>query len=255
VKRAAQGWAARLSVLLLTTLLLGGCGANGRSQLEVSAAASLRKAFTRYGQQFTAATARFSFAGSDALAAQIEQGVRPDVFASANTQLPDTLFAKGLVERPVLFAANRLVVAVPKRSRIARLSDLERPGLKIAVGAPTVPVGSYFAAVLARLPSLQRAKLLANIRDREPDATGIVGKLLQGAVDAGLLYATDVTATDGQLRAIALPAALQPQIAYAAAVVRGASRAPAARAFIAGLLHGAGRADLLREGFLPPPGA
>jgi molybdate transport system substrate-binding protein len=95
VKLAAQGRAARIAVLLLSTLLLGGCGGNGRSQLEVSAAASLRKAFTRYGHQFTAATARYSFAGSDALAAQIEQGVRPDVFASANTHLPDTLFARG----------------------------------------------------------------------------------------------------------------------------------------------------------------
>jgi ABC-type molybdate transport system substrate-binding protein len=72
----------------------------------------------------------------------------------------------------VLFAANRLVLAVPKSSRIAGLTDLERPGLKVAVGAPTVPVGAYAAAVLARLPSLKRAKLLANIRDREPDVTG-----------------------------------------------------------------------------------
>ena len=74
-------------------------------------------------------------------------------------------------------------------------------------------------------------------------------------MDAGFLYATDVAATKGRLRAIALPGALQPQIAYGVAIVKGASHAGAARAFISGLLHGAGRADLLRDGFLPPPGA
>jgi molybdate transport system substrate-binding protein len=83
--------------------------------------------------------------------------------------------------------------------------------------------------------------------------TGIVGKLLEGAVDAGFLYATDVRAAGGKLRAIGLPAALQPQIAYGAAVVSGTSHLAEARAFISGLLRGAGRADLLRDGFLPPP--
>ena len=62
---------------------------------------------------FPDASARFSFAGSDELAAQIEKGVRPDVFAAANTKLPDALYAKGLVEKPTVFAGNRLVLAVP----------------------------------------------------------------------------------------------------------------------------------------------
>jgi molybdate transport system substrate-binding protein len=242
------------TAVLLAALALEGCGGSGSPQLEISAAASLRKAFTQYRHQFSSASVRYSFAGSDVLAAQIEEGVRPDVFASANTQLPDMLFARGLVNRPVLFAANRLVLAVPSGSRIAGLGDIERPGVSVAVGSQTVPVGAYTQIVLARLPSAQRRALTANVRDREPDVTGIVGKLLQGAVDAGLLYATDVVAAGGALRAIALPGSLQPQIAYGAAVVSGASHPSAARAFIAGLLRGAGRADLLHDGFLPPPG-
>jgi molybdate transport system substrate-binding protein len=234
-------------------LALCGCGGGGSPRLEVSAAASLRRAFTEYGHQFKRAAVRYSFAGSDALAAQIEQGIRPDVFASANTQLPDMLFAKGLVSRPVVFAANRLVLAVPGQSAIAGLGAIERPGVSVAVGAPTVPVGSYTARVLARLPLAERRRLLGNIRDREPDVNGIVGKLLQGAVDAGFLYATDVAAAGGKLRAISLPAELQPQISYEVTVVTGASHPAEARAFISGLLHGAGRADLLGDGFLAPP--
>jgi molybdate transport system substrate-binding protein len=249
VRRAAGlGYAA-----LLLALSLGGCGGSS-PRLEVSAAASLREAFTQYAGQLKHDSVRFSFAGSDALAAQIEQGVRPDVFASANRELPDMLYAKGLVARPVVFAANRLVVAVPRGSELTGLEALERPGVSVAVGASTVPVGSYAAKALARLPPAQRRALLGNIHDREPDVTGIVGKLLQGAVDAGLLYATDVAATKGQLRAIPLPPRLQPEIAYEAAVVKEAAHPAQARAFISGLLRGAGRADLLRSGFLPPPG-
>lgn len=236
---------------LAAAAIVAGCGSDS-SHLEVAAAASLRRAFGEYAHHFAAAGVRYSFAGSDALAAQIEQGVRPDVFASANTQLPDMLFARGLVERPVVFATNRLVVAVPRGSTVTSVSDLGRPGTTIAVGSPTVPVGRYTESVLARLPASARERVRRNIHDREPDVTGIVGKLTQGAVGAGLLYATDVTAAGGQLRAIDLPQNLEPDIAYGVAVVSGTSHPAAARTFVAGLLHGAGRATLLRDGFLPP---
>jgi molybdate transport system substrate-binding protein len=233
------------------TLALGACG-DSKPQLRVSAAASLHQAFTQYGSSFQPANARFSFAGSDALAAQIEQGAHPDVFASANTKLPAQLFAKGLVRRPVEFAANKLVLAVARDSSIAGLEQVERPGVTIAAGTPTVPIGSYTATVISRLPAAQRRQLLSNIRDREPDVTGIVGKLTEGAVDAGFVYATDVLATRGTVRAIVLPPALQPRVGYSVAIVRGTAHLPQARAFVAGLLRGAGRADLTANGFLAP---
>src|SRR5438045_6213522 len=133
--------------LLVALLTLAACGSSrsnttssngstssssGKPTLVISAAASLKKAFTTYGTQFSAASARFSFAGSDMLAAQIEQGVRPDVFASANTTLPATLYAKGMVAKPVTFAANKLVLAVPAGSKVKSLADVEKPGVTIA---------------------------------------------------------------------------------------------------------------------------
>jgi molybdate transport system substrate-binding protein len=230
-----------------------GCGGADRPSLDVSAAASLETAFMQYGHDLGIARTRYSFAGSDTLAAQIEQGIRPDVFASADTELPDALFAKGLVEKPVVFIANRLVIAVPSHSKITGLSGLERRGVTISIGTATVPVGAYAQKVLARMPVAARSRLFANVRDREPDVTGIVGKLTEGAADAGLLYATDVAATKGRLRAIALPDRLQPQILYGIAVVKGTAHRAQARAFIGGLLEGAGRADLLGDGFLALP--
>ena len=59
------------------------------------------------------------------------------------------------------------------------------------------------------------------MRSNEPDVKGIVGKLTQGAVDAGFVYVTDVNATNGELKAIELPPEVEPQVTYAAGVVQG----------------------------------
>src|SRR6185312_1127364 len=243
-----------VAVLGSVVLALAGCGSSsssgssgsgssstGKPNLTVSAAASLKDAFTTYAKQFPQASVRYSFAGSDMLAAQIEQGVKPDVFASANTKLPDMLYAKDLVSKPVTFAANKLVIAVPANStKIRTVQDLEKPGTTIAIGSATVPIGSYTRQVLAKLGSAGNQEILANVRSEEPDVTGIVGKLTQGAVDAGFTYVTDVVAAGDQLKAIQLPKDLQPDVAYGAAVVKGAANPEGAQDFIDGLTQGEG---------------
>ena len=239
------------ALAIAALLAVAGCGGDGgsdRPRLTVSAAASLREAFEQYGARFEQATVRFSFAGSDALAAQIRQGITPDVYAAANTELPEALHRAGLVEKPVVFARNRLVVAVSDDSDVESLNDLAAPGTAVALGAESVPVGSYTRAVLDRLPTATRLAILANVRSREPDVTGIVGKLVRGAADAGLLYATDVAAAGGRLRAIELSPRLAPEVEYGIAVLDGPRRRQA-RAFIGGLLRGAGRKALARAGF------
>jgi molybdate transport system substrate-binding protein len=241
-------------VLAACALALAGCG-GGDDTLTVSAAASLKKALTQYGGQFEDAKARFSFAGSDELAAQIRKGAKPDVFASANTKLPDELYKEGLVEKPVTFAGNRLVLAVPASSDagIASLRDLEKAGTKLAIGSESVPVGSYTRTVLGKLPESESSAILKNVRTEEPDVAGIVGKLTQGAVDAGFVYISDVRATGGKLKAIELPESLQPTVAYGAAAVKGAKNRDAAKTFVDGLLDGDGKRALDDAGFEPPP--
>jgi molybdate transport system substrate-binding protein len=237
----------RRAIALLLAVAIAGCGSGGKPELTVSAAASLNKAFTEYGRTFRPADVRFSFAGSDQLAAQIRAGARPDVYAAANTKLPASLHAAGLVERPKVFAANRLVLAVAASSKIRSLSDVARPGVTVAMGSPSVPVGAYAQQLLRRLPG-GRA-ILRNVRSREPDVAGVVGKVTQGAVDAGFVYVTDVTATNGRLRAIGLPHSVAR---YAVAVVRGTKHRKEAELFVGGLLSGEGRRDLLGSGFAVP---
>ena len=220
-------------------------------ELVVSAAASLEPAFTAYAEA-AGIDAKQSFAGSDDLAAQIRQGVTPDVYAAANTSLPDDLYAEGLVSKPVVFATNTLVLAAPEGSQIDSLDDLTGD-VTLAIGDEGVPVGDYTREVLAGLPKEESEAILDNVRSLEPDVAGIVGKLTQGAVDAGFVYVTDVVATDGALTAIDLPSDLQPDVAYGAAVVDGAENPEGAQSFIDGLLEGDGADALADAGFKPPP--
>jgi molybdate transport system substrate-binding protein len=244
------------TALLALSVTLVSCGgddeSDGSSALIVSAASSLEPAFTAYAER-AGIEARQSFAGSDELAAQIRQGVTPDVYAAANTTLPQELHADGLVEKPVVFASNSLVLAVPAGSEIDSLDALTGPGTTIAIGDPSVPIGTYTREVLDRLPNGEGDAILANVRSQEPEVSGIVGKLTQGAVDAGFVYATDVTASEGELEAIELPARLQPDVAYGASVVAGAEHPAEAQKFIDGLLDGAGAEALKEAGFRPPP--
>jgi molybdate transport system substrate-binding protein len=234
-----------------------GCGSSsgGSSQptLTVSAAASLKDALTTCAQQFKQAKIRFSFAGSDELAAQIRQGANPNLFASANTKLPEQLFSEGKISKPQVFAGNKLVIAVPSDSKITSIADLEKPGTSLVIGDASVPIGSYTRQVLGRLPPAQEKAILANVKSEEPDVSSIVGKLTQGAADAGFTYVSDVKGAKGQLKAINLPASLQPNVAYGAGIVKGTPNQKQSQAFIDDVISGSCRQVMQTNGFLPPP--
>jgi molybdate transport system substrate-binding protein len=238
---------------LLLMALCAGCGDDDSSpRLVVSSASSMTEALTACSRDFDSADVRLSFAGSDELAAQIRQGVKPDVYAAANTKLPDELNKEGLLSKPVQFATNELVIALPKDSEIQSVDELAGDGVKLAIGSESVPIGSYTREVLARLPKAEADAILANVRSNEPDVKGIVGKLTQGAADAGFVYVTDVDAASNELRAVKLPAELEPNVTYAAGVVKGAKQPDQARAFVNGLSDG-GCADALKNaGFGAP---
>ena len=87
------------------------------------------------------------------------------------------------------------------------------------------------------------------MRSNEPDVKGIVGKLSQGAADAGFVYVTDVNAAGDSLKAIELPDDLQPGVTYGAGVVEGAREPELARRFLTGLESGPCANALEEAGF------
>jgi molybdate transport system substrate-binding protein len=242
-------------VVLAAGAVAAGCGDDSEPppDLDVAAATSLRESFSAYADGFEAARVRLLFAGSEALAEGIRAGERPDVFAAAEAESPERLFAEGLVEEPVLFAANELVVGVPRRSRrIASVTDLARAGVTIAVAGARVSLGQYTDVVLDRLDAGMRDAIEGNVVERPPDVGAVVETVAAGRVDAGFVYLSDVRASRGRLRAITLPSRLQPSVLYKAAVVRGTDRAAEARAFVEGLRGPEGRGALQAAGFRVP---
>src|SRR4051794_1700791 len=92
------------AVLAAAIALSAWGGDDGRPPLTVLAASSLTEALGEYGEEFRGAEVRTSFAGSDQLAAQIQQGAPADVFASADSEYPQRLYREGLVDKPRVFA-------------------------------------------------------------------------------------------------------------------------------------------------------
>jgi molybdate transport system substrate-binding protein len=248
VNRSAIPLAAAVAVALAA--LAGAAAARPDTQLTIYAAASLTDAFPAIDR-----SERYSFGGSNALATQIRNGAPADVFASANTRLPAQLHAKGLVEKPVSFTRNALVVVVPRSNPagIRSVYDLTRSGVKIDVANSAVPVGGYTLQVLANL-HLTR-KVLPHVVSQETDVREVLAKVALGQADAGFVYSTDARSVPGKVKVIALPARAQPTVTYAMAVVTASRHQAAAKAFVRQVLSRAGQARLRRYGFLPLPAA
>jgi molybdate transport system substrate-binding protein len=213
--------------------------------LTIFAAASLTTVFPQIAPHN-----QYSFAGSNMLAAQIQQGAPADVFASANTKLPEQLYEQGLVEKPVVFTRNELILIVPRSNpaHIHSVLDLRKPGVKLVVGAVGVPAGDYTRVVLHNLGA---DDVLNNVVSQETDVREVLAKVALGEADAGFVYLTDARTVRGKVATIGIRWSAQPIVQYAAAVVKGSRHLTAARAFVHGLLGTAAQRKLRSAGFLP----
>ncbi len=213
-------------------------------RLAVFAAASLTEVLPKIDDQ-----PRYSFAGSDQLAAQIQLGARVDVFAAASPKYPELLYQKGLVEKPIPFATNTLVLIVPRSNPggIHGVADLAKPGVKVVIGDPAVPVGSYTLTVLQNL-GIGDA-VLKNVVSRETDVKSVVGKVVLGEADAGFVYVTDVRPVRGKVQAIAIRESAQPHVVYEVCVLKGAKHLRAAHRFVTALLRPRAQKLLVSYGF------
>jgi molybdate transport system substrate-binding protein len=212
--------------------------------LTVFAAASLTNAFPAIDNHPT-----YSFAGSNALAAQIRQGAPADVFASANTSIPQKLYDEGLVEKPVVFTRNALILVVPKSNPagIHGVYDLRKSGIKLVVAAPGVPVGDYTRIVLH---NLQLDDALKNVVSNETDVREVLAKVALGEADAGFVYTTDARTVRGKVATIGIRWSAQPIVQYAVAVVKNSKHLTAARYYVKKLLRPWAQGELRAAGFL-----
>jgi molybdate transport system substrate-binding protein len=219
-------------------------------RLAVFAAASLTEVFPQLS-----GAPRYSFSGSDQLAAQIQLGARADVFAAASPKYPELLYAKGQCEKPVPFATNTLVVMVPRANPagIHSVRDLTKPRVKVVIAAKSVPVGSYTLTVLKNLGITDA--VMKNVVSQEADVKSVVAKIALGEADAGFVYATDMRPVAMKVTRVEIPASAQPQVVYEACVVKGTRHPKAAHRFLTALIRPHDQALLARYGFGRRPGS
>jgi molybdate transport system substrate-binding protein len=228
----------------------GSTSAGVTGTLTVFAAASLTEAFQQIGKDFETAypgtNVTFNFAGSSALATQINQGAPADVFASAAPKNMNTVTDAGNADgAATTFVKNQLVIAVPKGNPkgITGLSDLTKPGVKVALCAEQVPCGA------AAKNALSATEVNLTPVTSEQDVKAALSKLKLGEVDAALVYRTDATAAASDVDGIEFPESSGAVNEYPIVVLKGAPNRAGAMAFVAYVLSDKGEAVLTQAGF------
>jgi molybdate transport system substrate-binding protein len=250
-------------------LLLTGCGDssdNGTANPQTSststgvtgtvtvfAAASLTESFTKIGKDFEAANpgakVTLNFAGSSALATQINQGAPADVFASAAPANMKTVTDAGNGDgTATTFVKNQLVIAVPKGNPkgVKGLTDLTKPGVKVALCAEQVPCGA------AAKKALDAAGVKLTPVTLEQDVKGALSKVKLGEVDAALVYRTDAKASASDVDGVDFPESAGAINEYPIIVLKNAPNKTGALAFIAYVQSDKGMAVLTAAGFQAP---
>ena len=178
--------------------------ARGKS-IVVFAAASLTDVLGEIDKAYTAKTGvevKASFAASSALARQIENGAKAEVFFSADEEWMDYLAQRKLLKDKTRadVVGNRLVLIAPRDSRLTAIEI--KPGLRldaalgevghIATGDPdSVPVGKYARAALTKFGTWESVE---RRRVRAENVRAALAYVARGEANLGIVYATDAQA-------------------------------------------------------------
>jgi molybdate transport system substrate-binding protein len=238
---------------LVAIVAVGGCGSGGdRETVTVLAASSLAPAFEVIEVEFEAAHPDVdlvvSSGGSPTLAAQAAEGSPAALLITADDATMRRAVDAGVVDGgPRSIATNRATIAVPADppgDLVDEPADLAREDLVVVLCAVEVPCGA------AAVDLLDALGVDAAPDSLETSVQAVVGRLRLGEADAGVVYRTDVTASDGALRAVAdeAPDGVG-QVRYVAAVLESQPGGPQVLAFLEGV---DGRRILADFGFGPP---
>ena len=237
-----------------------GPAAAANGHLVVFAAASMKNALDEIAAGYASSTAkpapRLSYAGSPALARQIEQGAPADIFISADTDWMDYLERRKLVRSDARadIAGNSLVVIAPAGARV-EVGDLRSEALTRAIGdgrlavaeVNSVPAGKYAKAALEPLGAWDAVKSRLAQTENVRAALMFVAR---GEAPLGVVYRTDAFAEPRVAIAASIPPGAHPPITYPAALV-SASKNPDAAGFLDYLVSPQARAAFEKHGFVP----
>ena len=249
---------ARFLAVLVAAALAGTLPASAAEAPTVFAAASLKNALDDVAASYAREghpAPKISYAASNTLAKQIEQGAPADLFFSADLDWMDYLSKRRLIrpETRVSLLANSLVLIAPKEAKVEveMGSGLDLTGAlgsgRLAMGnVEAVPAGKYGKAALEKLGGW------AGVKDRVAQAESVRAALLlvsRGEAPLGIVYATDAAA-DANVKIVAtFPADTHPAIVYPAAITQD-TRNPDAAALLSFLRGPAAKVAFEKHGFI-----
>ena len=249
---------ARIAVVAAAFLVQPVTAAFAEGSLTVYAAASLKEVLDEVSAAWKAETGKetsVSFAGSSALAKQIEEGAPADLFISADLKWMDYLDKAGLVvgDSRVHLLGNRLVLVAPKdaatKARIADgfpLADLLAGGHLAMANTDAVPAGTYGKA------ALQNLGVWDSVADKVAQAENVRAALLlvsRAEAPLGIVYETDARGDTGVKVVVRFRESSHPAIVYPAAVLKEAKNAEDAAAFLTYLQGAKAHAIFTAAGF------
>lgn len=244
--------------LFVATLVLGLIpGPASAAKITVFAAASLKTAlddFVAVWEDTAGQEVAVSYAGSSALARQIEQGAPADVFISASLDWMDALAAVGLIReetRRDLLGNTLVLIAHADAAPVEIGPGLDLAGMlgdgRLAMAlVDSVPAGVYGKAALTALGIWDAVAPKVAQADNVRAALALVAA---GEAPFGIVYRTDAAAEDDVAVVGTFPADSHPPIVYPAAVTAASADPDTAGAFLDFLGTEAARDVFEAQGF------
>jgi molybdate transport system substrate-binding protein len=162
-----------------------------------------------------------NYASSAALAQQISQGSPADLFLSASLEWVELLEKENRIARRKDLLGNQLVLIVPSDSKLAltKLEDLSSADIAhLALADPdSVPAGKYAKQ------ALEKAGVWNAVEDRivrGSDVRQALAYVEQGEAEAGIVYATDASASKAVQVVYEVPGSLSEPIVYPLALIK-----------------------------------
>ena len=234
--------------------------AESERRVNVFAAASLKPVLDQLAADFSREngnTISMTYAGSNALARQIEEGAPADIFISADQEWMDSLELKTLIltETRFDFTANRLVLITQAENSLNlkievgfALSDALDSGRIAMADVRAVPAGRYAKAALKSLGVWDQ---VADKTAQTENVRATLAFVARGEATFGIVYQTDAI-SEAKVRVLdVFPAITHAPIIYPAALIKG-SIAPAGPAFLSFLRSATALKYLETFGFVKP---
>ena len=246
-----------LIVALVPLIFLAACSSSSESQqqttLNVYAASSLATPFAyaglAYEKEHPDVKVQFNLGASSDLARFVQEGAPADVFASADITNMNKVESQDLLDsQSFIFATTYLEIIVEKGNplNISSLQDLADPDLIFVTSNPEVPIGKYTAEVL------EKAGVTVTPDSFESNVKGIMLKVARGEADAGIVYHSEVIASDGQVEGVEIPTEFNIVAEFPIGIVKNSANKKEAQRFIDYLLSPEGQSLLTQYGFQTP---